>query len=126
MTTANDILEHYGIKGMHWGVRRSDPGGSSAPSHPMSEDAARASAFRDIAKSSGVHALSNKELKDLNERMNLEQNYARLVAENSKGAAHIKRGEAFVKEVLKTGKTINEVMAFLRSPAGVALKAAFH
>lgn len=28
MTTADDILEHFGVKGMHWGVRKNSSGGN--------------------------------------------------------------------------------------------------
>ena len=66
-----DFLEHYGVKGMRWGVRNADRPAASGD----------AVAFRDIktkAKKGGVSALSNKELKEFNERANLEQQYHRL------------------------------------------------
>lgn len=69
---ADTILEHYGIKGMRWGVRKKS-GASVTPS----SDAMQAKAYRARAKKN-PDALSNQELQALVTRMNLEQQYARL------------------------------------------------
>lgn len=66
-----DFLEHYGVKGMRWGKRGS---GKAAPS----EDSARSTAIRTKAKQSKPKALSNKELQEAINRMNLEQQFKRL------------------------------------------------
>ena len=60
-----DELYHWGIKGMKWGVRKD---------RKMSEDAATAKAL----KKKKLDELSNAELKKLNERKNLEQQYKNL------------------------------------------------
>lgn len=75
--SAAAVLEHYGIKGMHWGVRK---GGGVRPGagHPSSSDATRASDAHKIAKRSGVKALSNADLKILVDRINLEQQLGKL------------------------------------------------
>lgn len=81
-------LEHFGKKGMHWGVRKTKG--------PASEDHQRVAAIRDKVKSSGgIHALSNVELKELSDRMNLESSYSRLIQNNS---SQIAGGEKFVKD----------------------------
>ena len=69
-----EILEHHGIKGMHWGVRRKNP--SAGP--PVSEDHQRVSALRTRRKGSGTRTLSNKELQDLITRLNLEKQVKQL------------------------------------------------
>lgn len=73
-------LSHHGIKGMRWGVRRyQNPDGSLTPAgkkryDSMSEDARVASSL----KKKSVKSMSNAELKKLNERVRLEQEYSRL------------------------------------------------
>jgi hypothetical protein len=66
-----DVLEHFGIKGMKWGVRRANP--SAAP--PRSSDSASVQATKAKIKSGGTKSLSNQELKDLMERVDLEKRY---------------------------------------------------
>lgn len=106
----DDILEHHGIKGMHWGVRRAERTSSVSTSqkpgkktvrteggHNISahEDAIKAAVAKQKAKKSGVVALSNPELKQLVERMNLEQQFNRL-SSKPKGD-----GKRFAEEQLK-------------------------
>ena len=73
-------LTHAGIKGMKWGVRRyQNKDGSLTPAGKkryaeMSEDARVASSL----KKKSVKSMSNAELKKLNERTRLEQEYSRL------------------------------------------------
>lgn len=73
-------LSHHGIKGMRWGVRRyRNKDGSLTPAgkkryDSMSDDAKTASDIR----TKKVSQMSNAELKKLNERVRLEQEYSRL------------------------------------------------
>lgn len=119
-------LAHYGVPGMRWGVRKRRAGssGSSEPErvtikknpksgnlettggggHRPSDDALRASAYRQKAKASGTSSLSNNELKVLVERMNLEGNYAKLLAANTPPPKGVK---GFMKKLLEDeGKSI--------------------
>lgn len=68
-----DYLAHYGIKGMKWGVRRKRS--------EASDDSKNASSAKKKAKKSGSESLSNKELKTIQERRNLEKN-ARVYPKN--------------------------------------------
>ena len=69
-------LYHYGVKGMKWGVRkdRSKSSGGSRRKESWSDDAREASTI----KKKKVKQMSNSELKKLNERTRLEQEYSRL------------------------------------------------
>lgn len=126
-------LSHYGVKGMRWGVRRSDSsGGSSAPAAKpapkprLSADARSAeNAFGKINRG-GTGSLSNQELQGLVTRLNLEQQYHRLTSEPTAHQVNaLATGHAAVKQMLGVGKTVNDVHKFMRSPTGKALKAAF-
>lgn len=95
------VLAHFGVKGMHWGVRRNRAPVTSTTvtskngkikkvelsdrmhsrrSNP-SEDAKRTAVAKAVVKSHSTDALSNEELKALTTRMNLEQQYSNLSAQ---------------------------------------------
>lgn len=95
-------LEHFGVKGMHWGVRNARPvstevhrdvglakrqtkvratGGESHPAHP---DAIKAAEQQQRLKKSGVAALATHELRDLSTRLQLEGQVATLTTRKGK------------------------------------------
>lgn len=80
-----EFLEHYGIRGMRWGVRRDNPSGGSGRTH--SDDAARAATAHAKLKQHGTKALSNEELRVLVDRMNLEAQFKRLEPPSGKQKA---------------------------------------
>jgi len=88
MKTADDVLVHFGIKGMKWGVRRKSQ-------LPASSDADSAAAAAGKIKKGGVKSLSNQELQALVTRMNLERQFASLAPPSKK-----KRAGKFIGEVL--------------------------
>lgn len=95
----SDFLEHYGVLGMRWGVRK---------------DRALASSEHKEAqrlKSKPLESLTNQELKSLNERMNLEANYKRL------NPSTIKRGKAIVLGIIGGLGTAVSVYNMVHSPA---------
>ncbi len=81
-----DVLLHYGKKGMKWGVTtKSSSTSKSAKEQPASSDAVRVSAIKQKVTASAFKStptrtapLSNAELQTAVARMNLEQQYARL------------------------------------------------
>ena len=72
------IIKHYGVKGMQWGVRRKS---SSRKSGDYMTS-------RKIAKKK-VSELSNKDLKKLAGRMNLEKQYSSLNPRTSSKGKHL-------------------------------------
>src|SRR3954453_4657267 len=109
-----EFLEHYGIKGMHWGRRKATPPRAVTPSavsrvphgvkrktkieveggenHPAHEDAIKVAEARAKLRNSGTAALSNKELREVANRLQLEQQVKQLAAP---------RGKSFVTNLLK-------------------------
>lgn len=92
-----DVLEHYGVKGMKWGVRKrprtpvdvtvsQKPGkrvrAEGGKYQPASADAKEVAEYRQKAKRSTTDSLSTKELQTLVNRMNLEQQYSRMSQQN--------------------------------------------
>lgn len=109
---ANDFFAHYGVKGMKWGVRKSDSGGVSGgkkakPKEPASEDSARVSGIHSRVKTQrSTRMLSNKELQDAITRMNLEQQYSRLSGglEKSTRQKVRERAQSFIDSVIGSGQ----------------------
>lgn len=92
MSSLDDGLAHYGVKGMKWGKRKAPSevtvrtdhnkiktsGGVKQPAHP---DAAEAKVAIQKLKKSGPNALSNRELKLVATRLNLEKQVSDLGAD---------------------------------------------
>lgn len=84
LSSLDDVLAHYGVKGMHWGVRKAR---NAPPGPAQSSDSKRTDEFAARAKAGGHKALDTKELQELVNRMNLEQQYNRLRPPTKKEAA---------------------------------------
>ena len=79
--TGGDSLEHYGVKGMKWGIRKDRSSKSSGTKKKSSRSEARTKKKRAAAATkaaSNPKNMSNDELRKQNERMRLEQEYKRL------------------------------------------------
>lgn len=118
---ARDILSHYGVKGMRWGIRKRRSEADSTPvdpqpvaikrnnrsgqlqtsggaGHKPSDDALTALAIRQKARASGSVSLSNKEMETLVKRLNLEANYAKAMAANAPPKG---KGKQFLENAIK-------------------------
>jgi RimJ/RimL family protein N-acetyltransferase len=70
MADVEDILAHFGVKGMKWGHHK--------PKVPASSDAQKSLDIRAKAKKGKPRSLTNEELQTAINRMNLEQQFKRL------------------------------------------------
>lgn len=102
------FLEHYGVKGMKWGERRSRRQLERA--RKQTEEHRVASELRKKKSSQ----LTNRELQVVNERLNLEQNYRRL------NPTTVQRGHNSVKAILAVGGTGVAAYKMVNSAAGQA------
>jgi hypothetical protein len=97
-----DELYHYGILGMRWGVRRGRKSGSGIKTKkvktPDSEDSKK---LQNIKKKK-VSQLTNQELRDANQRMQLESQYKDLRYKRT-------TGKKIVTAVVATGITLEGI-----------------
>ena len=129
LSRAEEILEHSGVKGMKWGVRKGEITSTKAKKSHLrrkedqkvtvkqkpgkfvrtaggkrnisSHDAVKVAASRQVAKKSTTDALSTKQLQDAVQRMNLEQQYLKLAKKSDRRS----RGQRFRQALLdKAGK----------------------
>lgn len=118
-------MKHHGVIGMKWGHRKGSSNSSSSkstvPSH-VSADHINAEAHKNVVGNHGLKALSNNDLKQLNERMQLEQTYRNL---NGQKPSKFDRGHQQIKKILAVGKTLNDINAIANSPVGKAARAAY-
>lgn len=120
MSEVDEFLEHFGVRGMRWGVRKKAGSvdtsvESTTKGRSRSEDASSAAKALNRSKKQGVGSLSNQELKALNERMNLESQYKQLNSKQKNGARKFAEDIALqltkelTKEVAKGGaKTVGK------------------
>lgn len=102
----DEFIEHVGVKGMKWGVRKAPKKKSK-----LSSDAKKVYKFKGKPASS----LSDKQLKDINARINLEQQYARM------NPTRVARGRNQAQTILATAGIGVAAYNLVTSPAGQAL-----
>lgn len=108
-----DFIEHYGVIGMKWGVRKDRGVRKGKKQSRSSTEAKRAKELMQKAKRHGVTSLTNKELGDLNKRLELERKFNSI----SPQASVYKKGMSFAQEVLKVGNMGTQAYSIATSPA---------
>ena len=112
------VVKHHGVKGMKWGVRTL-PNGTTVGT--PTADAREAGRSKEKIAIGGTAALSTRELQSLVTRMNLEQQYSRLVATQP---TTLTKGHDQVKQILglaNTGVQIFNLANSAAAKAGLAL-----
>lgn len=112
MDRADIELMHYGVKGMKWGRRRTDAQLAAAAKkrEAASDDAKKVMDIKaKVGKKGDVSALSNDELKAVNERLNLEQQFTRM---NVKPQT---KGRTFITKMISEPKARRKTMENLES-----------
>lgn len=84
--TVEDVLSHFGVKGMKWGRRRSRAELEGA----RSDDSRKLEGTRAKAKDTKIASLSNKELQEAITRMSLERQFKASVDQSSPGRKFVK------------------------------------
>lgn len=77
--TGKAFLDHHGVKGMRWGVRRS-PAQLGKRGGKKEDDGEKKVVGKTKTDGPDASRLSDARLKKVNERLNMEQQYARLTA----------------------------------------------
>lgn len=117
-----NALQHFGILGMKWGVRRSpDQLGRASTSKGKASTKVVKIASEDYAQSramieKGSKSLSTKELSDLTRRLQLERQYKDLKPSD------FKKGMDFVKTITAAGTAAGSVYALIKSPLAQSIK----
>lgn len=129
-----EFLAHYGVKGMHWGQRKAETGGSGGTSsiNPVkrvaekkklvqlsaSQDHKDAQFVRTKAKVSGVSSLTNQDLQKVISRMNLEVQYKSLKKVEHEQSL-VGAGKKFVGDILKNALS-DALASWLKRPGSNA------
>jgi len=99
-TADEGVIEHYGVKGMKWGKRKSR---QTEASHPDSQHVT--DIHMRVKAQKTTRPLSNKELQDAITRMNLEQQYSRLSGGNDR--TRVQKGRVLIGKILAdSGKQV--------------------
>lgn len=129
----NDELYHYGVPGMKWGQRKSQNKLSKIDKHSKKDDWSEDATTAAKIKTKKVSQMTNAELRKLNDRRNLEQQYANLARNSSKGRSAVKAFiatagtltavSAAVAAYAKYGKKIYKAAGKIKELSKVAINA---
>jgi hypothetical protein len=118
---SNNNLTHHGILGMKWGVHRSqeqltrDKGHVDAASGVVKEAKNinnAVSGIRSASSRKDLSSMSDQELKERVNRMNMEQQYSMLSSNNTS------KGQTYVKNMLEVA---GSVLAIASSAVAIAI-----
>lgn len=97
----NELL-HYGVLGMKWGVRRT-PAQLARARGKKSSDEDASDDYKKAHDKKSVKSMSDKELRDRLNRLQMEQQYSKL------NPTTVSKGQKIVNGLLKAGTTVATV-----------------
>ena len=104
-----DYMYHHGVKGMKWGVRKKVKGTVKSLSSKRTKNYSSDYEETRMLRRKSSKKLSNEQLKKLNKRMNLEQEYNRLSTQTTN------RGINIARNIVGAAGTIGGLYAISRS-----------
>jgi hypothetical protein len=115
---AEASLQHFGVKGMRWGVTRENlksgaiAGGKALKeAYTPSQDAKNAKKFQTKAKLGGVRAMSNREMQQVIHRMALEKQYRELLGEHQLHDEAVSKAKRWSKKGAQwAGHLLNDIL----------------
>lgn len=102
MYNQSEFLEHYGVRGMKWGVRRN--------STTISSDAAKAKKIKARKKKHGIDNLSNADIQKVVKRRELEKKYSEL------NPNKVKQGQMAIAGIMGIVGTATTVYNLSKNP----------
>lgn len=93
-------LYHYGIKGMKWGVRRTEAQLARARGKKQSSSTEEHEDYKKAHDSKSVKSMSDAELRSRLNRIQMEQQYSKL------SSSDVSKGKSFANKALKTATTV--------------------
>lgn len=113
-----EFLQHFGVKGMKWGVRRATGRGAKKKAPRRSADAKKKDTILERRARGGTRVLSNNDIQIAVRRIELERRIDTLAPPRNTG----ERVRRVISGLLTDGRTVNDAISFANSPAGRAVQ----
>jgi methyl-accepting chemotaxis protein len=97
----SNTLVHYGILGMKWGIRRTPEQLARARRRSMTDESHED--YKKAHTSKSVKSMSDAELRNRLNRLQMERQYSQLSADN------VSKGKEYVQKTIKAATTIAAV-----------------